>query len=397
MEAEEARRIMRRISGCRAHLLSQYPFYGTLVMQMPVGLQEGCGTAWTDMRRIVFDPAFAGRLSDTELEFVLQHEVMHCALRHCVRGKGFHQRLFNIACDIVVNSNILDSRGLKEIQVDGVSAMHLTPDGDEGYRYTAEDVYRMLLEKGAQDSLLLQPLIDSHEYWDEIEDREAADDAWAAAVKGICGKEAGRMKLPQAARKLRKGYEEASRLRWKELLRDFILETGEQEDYSFLPPERRLTDWPFILPGLNTVPEEEIRDLWFCVDTSGSISQRQLEMIMNEIAHAVRQTGFLQGKISFFDTTVTAPVSFTDARDIGKMIPAGGGGTSFYCIFEYLKANMLRREVPRAMIIMTDGYAPFPPEQEAMGIPVLWLIFGTDVRPPWGKFCRYVMVNTQDM
>ena len=58
---------------------------------------------------------------------------------------------------------------------------------------------------------------------------------------------------------------------------------------------------------------------------------------------------------------------------------------------------MLRREVPRAMIIMTDGYAPFPPEQEAMGIPVLWLIFGTDVRPPWGKFCRYVMVNTQDM
>ena len=385
MEAEETRKIMRRISGCRARLLSRYPFYGTLVMQMPVGLQEGCRTAWTDMRRIVFDPAFAGRLSDTELEFVLQHEVLHCALRHCVRGKGFNQSLFNIACDIVVNSNILDSRGLKEIQVDGVNAMHLTPDGEEGYLYTAEDVYRMLLKKGARDPSLLQPLIDNHEGWGDIEDTDALDDAWTVMVEGICGKEAGRMKLPQTARRIRKKQEEASRLRWKELLRDFILQTGAQEDYSFMPPERRLTDWPFILPGLNPVPAEEIRDLWFCVDTSGSISQRQLEVIMNEIEHAVRQTGQIQGRISFFDTTITDPVPFANAMDIRKMIPTGGGGTSFHCIFEYLEKTLLRKDPPCAMIIMTDGYAPFPAEQAARGIPVLWLIFGSQVRPPWGE------------
>ena len=244
----------------------------------------------------------------------------------------------------------------------------------------------MLLKRGAQDPLFLQPLIDTHESWGEIEDADALEDAWTAAVAGICGKEAGRMKLPQSARRIRRGMEEASRLRWKELLREFILQTSAQEDYSFAPPDRRLTEWPFILPGLGSVPADEIRDLWFCVDTSGSISQRQLEVIMNEIAHAVRQTGGLQGRISFFDTSITEPAAFSSAADIAKMIPSGGGGTSFHCIFEYLEKTLLRKDPPCAMIIMTDGYAQFPAESASRGIPVLWLIFGTQVRPPWGEY-----------
>ena len=40
------------------------------------------------------------------------------------------------------------------------------------------------------------------------------------------------------------------------------------------------------------------------------------------------------------------------------------------------------------IIILTDGYAPFPDEKEAMGIPVLWLLNNKDVDPPWGKVAR---------
>ena len=42
------------------------------------------------------------------------------------------------------------------------------------------------------------------------------------------------------------------------------------------------------------------------------------------------------------------------------------------------------------IIIITDGYDMFPPEEEAMGIPVLCLINNNDesVKPPFGKVAR---------
>ena len=39
-------------------------------------------------------------------------------------------------------------------------------------------------------------------------------------------------------------------------------------------------------------------------------------------------------------------------------------------------------------IILTDGYAPFPQEKLAGGIPVLWLLNNEEVNPPWGKDAR---------
>ena len=50
----------------------------------------------------------------------------------------------------------------------------------------------------------------------------------------------------------------------------------------------------------------------------------------------------------------------------------------------------MRDEPPVSIVILTDGYAPFPPERMAMDIPVLWLINNEDVTPPWGKVARIV-------
>jgi predicted metal-dependent peptidase len=37
----------------------------------------------------------------------MMHEILHVVLQHCLRGEDRDQERFNIACDIVVNSNIL--------------------------------------------------------------------------------------------------------------------------------------------------------------------------------------------------------------------------------------------------------------------------------------------------
>ena len=66
---------------------------------------------------------------------------------------------------------------------------------------------------------------------------------------------------------------------------------------------------------------------------------------------------------------------------------AGGGGTDFQIIFEYVAQHM-QDEPPVSIIILTDGYAPFPNEALANNIPVLWLLNNEKVEPPWGKIAR---------
>ena len=69
--------------------------------------------------------------------------------------------------------------------------------------------------------------------------------------------------------------------------------------------------------------------------------------------------------------------------------PSGkvGGGTDFQIIFEYVHQYMAD-DPPVSIIILTDGYAPFPKEHLSKGIPVLWLLNNDEVEPPWGKVAR---------
>ena len=96
MEREAMRMTAQRMMHSRAVLLRQYPFFGYLLMQMTLACGE-CGTACTDGKRLIFDPEFAVHLKDDELQFVMLHEVFHCILGHCVRGRGKNQSIFNIA------------------------------------------------------------------------------------------------------------------------------------------------------------------------------------------------------------------------------------------------------------------------------------------------------------
>ena len=41
-------------------------------------------------------------------------------------------------------------------------------------------------------------------------------------------------------------------------------------------------------------------------------------------------------------------------------------------------------ELPTAVIILTDGYAYFPEEEKAEGVPVLWIMISSPVDAPWG-------------
>ena len=70
-------------------------------------------------------------------------------------------------------------------------------------------------------------------------------------------------------------------------------------------------------------------------------------------------------------------------EDLLKIKPIGGGGTSFREVFKYIREKM-QDELPALIIILTDGYDNFPKEEEAIGIPVVWII-NSKIKAPWGK------------
>ena len=63
----------------------------------------------TDGRRIVYNPQFVRQLKPAELEGVVAHEVMHCALAHHCRRGSRNPQIWNQAADYAINPLLLSA------------------------------------------------------------------------------------------------------------------------------------------------------------------------------------------------------------------------------------------------------------------------------------------------
>ena len=428
-----------KIKGCikrlllsRMRILYNHGFYGLLLMHMIYAVSEEIETACTDGVRITFGIDFLDSLSDSELDFVMMHEILHVVLQHCFRGDVEDPEAYNIAADIVVNSNIMLENGMKASSITlskyGI-AMHVAPDGKEGHEYTAEQVYAMLPKnlnkkgnnkspgsavgrakkenkkgnnKGPGSAVgrakkeiskeQHQPVRvwDDHSQWGKYEEDDTLRDVWVKRFEDAA--EAIKIRDPSNARGLLPAFAERilkelkkTQTDWRTILNDFIQE--EVVDYSFAPPDRRFDDSPFFLPDFNG-KEDRVEDILFMIDTSGSMSDDMIAAAYSEVKGAIDQfNGKLKGWLGFFDAAIIKPQPFSDENEFKTIKPAGGGGTDFQIIFEYVFHHMSNK-LPASIIILSDGDAPFPLEKLAGGIPVLWLLNNDEVNPPWGKVAR---------
>lgn len=420
---DKERKYIKKLLLSRMRILCNNGFYGLLLMHMIYSIDENCNTVATDGKRIFFNPNFLNELDDKELDFVMMHEILHIVLQHCFRKKEREDKRFNNACDIVVNSNILLSNNMN---LDAISlkkygvCMHLAPNEEEGYEYSAEEVYEMLQEhnnppsnktskgetsndkyKGGSSSSLEETnqinaksknhnsAWDDHDRWGN-EDNEYLSELWEKRFEDACevisrrnsSNGIGDMPL-LAERYLRKLKN--PQVDWRLILNDFIQE--EVTDYSFMPPDRRFNDNPFFLPDFNE-KDDSIENILFMIDTSGSMSDEMVTAAYSEVKGAIDQfAGKLKGWLGFFDSAIIEPKPFENEEDFKIIKPFGGGGTDFKIIFDYVKKHM-NEKMPACIIILTDGFASFPSEKYSNGIPVLWLINNEEVIPPWGKVAR---------
>jgi predicted metal-dependent peptidase len=244
----------------------------------------------------------------------------------------------------------------------------------------------------------VQPVLkfDDHSFWKGGDERKISKTIWEnrvlqtyESVKNLKRISIGKSgttwgNAPAFAERIFKEIAER-KLDWKTLLNDFIQE--DVCDYSFSPPDRRFGDSDFFLPDFNE-KEDSVENLLFMIDTSGSMSDDAISEVYSEIKGAIEQfNGKIKGWLGFFDAIVTEPQPFEDEDEFKAIRIQGGGGTAFLPIFHYVRDHMKDKNIT-SIIILTDGYAPYPEEYERMDIPVLWIINNENVTPPWGMIAR---------
>src|SRR6516225_2697955 len=135
----ETDNLQHKLTRARTQLLLNQPFFGTLCLRLKL-MSGAVSTMATDGRRIVYDPAFVNSLQPAELEAVLAHEVLHCALaHHCRRGQR-DPRLWNEAADLAINP-LLIANGFSL-----PAGALIDPAFDN---LSAEEIYARLLQKNS--------------------------------------------------------------------------------------------------------------------------------------------------------------------------------------------------------------------------------------------------------
>lgn len=397
--------IETKLSAARTRLILDKPFLGALVLRLPMVMGEPswCRTTATDARSFYYNANFIDNLTLEETQFVLAHEALHCALSHFARRNHRIKMRWDLACDYAINP-LLIKDGLKPPP----NSMYMK----EFEGMTAEEIYPLIDENSTDKPL------DDHLYDDESKDGDndtgKSDTPPPPDMAGGNGnpdqsnvsKTEGAVQPPplskaeqdtltvqwqqrmagaaqQAMQAGKLGGDMARmvdhllqpQLPWRMLLAKYMNFVA-RDDYSYTRPSSRRGD-PAIYPGIRSSQA----DIIVAVDTSGSISDGEVEEFVSEI-NAIK--GQIRARITLLacDSVLAEACPWTYEAWDEFIMPSkikGGGGTSFIPVFEWAEKQ---DSLPGILVYFTDAEGDFP-KQEPL-CPTIWLVKGK-AKVPWGQ------------
>ena len=430
--------IETKLASARTRLILDKPFLGALVLRLPLqaASADWCPTTATDARAFYYNPSYIDALSLDETQFMLAHEALHCALSHFARRQHRIRHKWDLACDYAINPLLVDD-GLKPPpnalvmpMYKGMTAEEIYPliddndqsetldthaydqdsdgqgrqsgmderdmqdrqhrdsrgdgDGDQG-QGTPSSGQQEHQGRGRQDrdggehkarpGQQSQPEQDAGSAPQPLtpDERETLQVQWQQRMAGAAQQAMQAGKLGGELKRMI-DHMLQPQLPWRMLLARYM-NSLTREDYSWSRPSRREGD--HILPSLRS----HQLDVVVALDTSGSIRDDEVQEFIDEI-DALK--GQVRARVTLLpcDAVLCAGApfifepweQFCRPRDL-----AGGGGTSFRPVFQWVEQQGLR---PDLLVYFTDADGEFPECEPAY--PVVWLVKGrSDV--PWGQ------------
>jgi predicted metal-dependent peptidase len=366
-----------RLSAARTRLILDKPFLGALAMRLPlVAAGPWCKTTASDARSLYYNPQWITGLSNAQVQFVLAHEALHCALGHFARRGHRLKPRWNLACDFAVN-HLLVAEGLTPPAEAVVHDVYAGMVAEEIYPCLGDRIDEQTMDEhlwdgqdGGQGGAPDRPQAHS------ARDQEQLEQQWRRHLAGAAqrAREAGKLS-GQLARLVDAAL--APQISWRALLAQYLSQTT-REDYSYQRPGRRGGEQgEAIQPSLRSRAGE----LLVALDISGSVGDADIAQFVGEL-NAIKGAQPVRITLLACDAALAAgsPWIFEpwEVLELPQQF-AGGGGTDFNPVFDWVR----RQDVhPDVLIYFTDADGLFP--EVAPGFPVIWLIKGN--RPvPWGR------------
>ena len=363
----------------KMQLLRKMPFYGDIVMRLPIVPNEAISTAQTNGRRIEYSPKFFAKMSAGQRNFVLMHEIFHVLLFHCSRKNERRPQLWNTAADMIVNDMLMHLR--YDMNKAGIE-FERPSDGIFVYvkaGETVENLYAQLLEDNKWIKDFTKKISIRQNPWGpkKLNSVKAPDDLIIINIKDVkdgkdpapgdfddgLSRQAIMDIIRESASKNRSdigsyfvpkqifGLVESKKIKWQVLLRDFLIDEIDEET-SYATPERKYIHMDLIIPGYGT-REERLEEIWAFVDSSGSIGNNEMSQFLTQLYRISKEFKCIIN-ICYWDTEVTDVYKkIMHEKDILKCTPSHSGGTNINCVYRWMSENKVK---PDVMLILTDGF-----------------------------------------
>ena len=418
-----------RVSDCVTELLRKQPFFGSLVLRLPLRPDPTRETLATDGREIRYSPAWIANTDSYRIETAMARVVMACALKHHTRRRGRDPERWQTASQLVTHALIRDAgftlppdaEAWEDMSVE--QAYDRLPEpgkdepGDDGTGDGGDDGESSPSESsgnddrqdgerngedaddsddGGNDTPDAPPSHDPSGTGEVMDadaragdggdpaeaplDVTAEEQAWDEAMHQALSIARAEGRVPgRVEETIRSAH--ASMLDWRTLLRRYMTDATNR-DYSWSVPNRRFIDSGLYLPSIRS---EGVDAIAVIVDTSGSLPAATLAAFwaeLREVAAEIRpeRVVVLQVDAAVRDAAEYAPDDLPE-----EIVVRGRGGTDFRPGFERLDEQGIR---PGVCLYFTDMECSRYPETEPP-FDVLWVNYG-DVpgdwnREPWGE------------
>lgn len=352
------------------------PFLASLVKAADYKLTKEVPIAASDAYKTIYinGDVFI-KLPHQERKFVILHEILHLAFKHHWRAEMLgveDQQLYNIAADCLINGALAKERVVHidrlSPQLQGIVkpseiAAILGLSVDTVMSMSTDELYKHLLDKREQ---IKRKFADRrcgfHKYGhkhgrgkgrkeeegreaEEVEiERKRAERYWdkkvaeAAVHARVAGKTSANLE------RLFKIGE--SKVPWNELLYNAVRTGFYGRVIGTFARRNRKTP---LIPGLQWL---DVPNVFFCVDTSGSMGESELSLAASEI-YTVAKEFRANVTVVFWDAEVQDVQTFTSPSQIvHELKPKGGGGTFVKPTLEYLLEYIKSDDV---VVMISDG------------------------------------------
>jgi len=365
--------VVTKIKKARLSLLFNQPFFGSLIMQMPlVEADDWCTTAAVDGRYIYWNRKFFEGLTLDEVIFVLAHEVMHVVYDHLGRRGHRDPEYWNMAGDYCINAMLqnekigaMPTRPVPDKDGEGntIQRMGLYDKRYEGW--TSEAVYDDLQKRKVTKQMTLDVHLELGKDGNgekqmqgpngkgipvQVSEKELKKIREELKNKVLQAAQAAQSqgKLPAGIARMVDMLVEA-KINWRDYIQQSI-QSQITSDYAWHKPNRRHMGSDIIFPSL--IKEDTI-DVEITIDQSGSINKEIACEFLSEIHGMTQQYNNFTIGVSTFDTHLYNRQVF-NSENVDELLeyePKGGGGTTIRCVWDYLKDNDI---VPKLLIVFTD-------------------------------------------